>query len=124
MQLDAEELTPPLVTIDQELHFVQAGGKKADIVGETTRGQVAPRHFHSNPQGSGPVMEGLEEDVQEIGAGRSTLGEPIGRGPRGPLHLTVPKVVAKVGVLVLKAEVENRGDAGLLHDPEDGPPRE
>jgi hypothetical protein len=92
-----------LVSADEELHFGQGGGHETDIVCKASGGQVGVVHRHTHVLSRSPPMEGLEEEVEEVGTGGATLSQPIGHRPLTPIHLAVAEAVVEVGVEMAEA---------------------
>jgi hypothetical protein len=98
VEVDTQQLTPPLVSAHQHFYLTEASGKETDIIREAAGGKEGTVELHTDLLSSSPAMEGFEQQVQQVRTRRAALSQSICHGPLLAVEMTVAEPLPKMGI--------------------------
>ena len=93
--LHVQQAAPLQVGGDEGDHLLLGGSHQGEVIGEAHGGDPVASDLNTAPRRLSPAVEGLEEDVQQIGARWAALRQAIGSLPLAAIHLAVAKAATK-----------------------------
>jgi hypothetical protein len=107
---------------DHELHVIPRDPHQNNIVSKSTGGHEGVAQLNTSASGSGPAVETLEQNVQEVGACGASLGESIGDVPFRAIHLAIAEALAQLSVESTEALDDSRMHPNMGQNSKHCPP--